>query len=217
MSLNNRSRDGLDISQGFSLIELLVVLAIISILAVASLAAIQGTQSGVQLKGSGDAVIAELNLARQTASTRNLPVDFRIYQVPDSSGTIAHRVIGLVIQASMSGAATDEYVGKPVVLPGDVVVLPDKTYSSLLDTTASTTSAPIAGTESASAPYLVQNKPFVKFTFLPGGSINLDSTVPWCLTLANQHKKAGVNGGPAANYVAIVMDGQSGRASIFQP
>ncbi len=203
---------------GFSLVELLLVLTIVTVLAVLAVASLQGTQSGLYLKGGGNAVIGEMDLARQTANTRNLPVDFRMYQVPDFSGSGAvYRVIALVIPASVSGAPADEYIGKPLVLPGDVVMVSDTPYSSLLNPTASATLAPAAGTESAAAPLPIRNQPYIKFTFLPSGALNLDSTVAWCLTLANQHKRAGTNGGPAANYIAIVMDCQSGRPSSFHP
>ena len=44
------------------------------------------------------------------------------------------------------------------------------------------------GLREARAQAIVQNKPYVKFTFLPSGALNLDSTVQWDLTLRNLHQ-----------------------------
>jgi hypothetical protein len=144
-------------------------------------------------------------------------VAFRVSKLQDASGSSVYRAVGLVIPAAVSGAAADEYIGKPVVLPPDVIIVSDTTYSTLLNPSASATLAPATGTETSTAPLQVQGKPYVKFAFLPSGALNLDSSVAWCLTLTNQHIKAAGNGAPAANYVAIVLDCQSGRASVFQP
>lgn len=211
------------LSRGFSLVEMLVVLAIISILAVSTLAAFKGTQNGLNLKGSAGTFLSVINLARQTAITRNAPVDVRIYKVEDSSGNgvQVYRTFQLVIPASYSSLGTDEFVGKPVSLAGDVIVDSDVTYSPLL---SSTSSPWYIANESTSAPKQIQNMPYVKFTFLPTGSINYDTTVTGTtsaspsLTLINEHGKGPIVANtPAANYVTVVLDTVTGRASTYQP
>jgi len=199
---------------------LLVVLAILTLLAVVALPALKGTLSSVNLKSSANVVLAQIDLARQTANSRNLAVDFRIYQDPaqkDAQGNPVYRLIALVIPASVSGAAADECVDQPMALQSDIIIDADPAYSSLLNPSVSTTLPPITGIERASAPYQVQNKSYVKFTFLPNGSLNLDGNVLWCLTLLNRNQARPTNGGPAANFITLVLDVPTGRARSYQP
>jgi hypothetical protein len=76
---------------------------------------------------------------------------------------------------------------------------------------------------------MVQNKPYVMFTFLPSGALSISGSLSASLTAAgtttnpsmtliNQHyKKAVVTGTPAANYISFVLDPVTGRATAFQP
>ena len=103
---------------GFTLVEMLVVLAIISILAVLSLPAIKGVLGSIDLKGAANIASEQFELARQTASTRNLPTELRIYADPttldpNAANAAAYRISAVVIPATASGAATDEFVSSP--------------------------------------------------------------------------------------------------------
>lgn len=215
-------------SHGFTLIEMLVVVSIIAILAVSSLQALQGTLSGLNLKGGANTVAAQLDLARQTASTRNFAVDVRLYQDSsksrDNNGNYPYRLIALVIPASVSGATSDEFVSLPVALPADVIIDSAPTYSSVLNVSLGASGfQPIAALELSTAPYAVRNLPYIKFTYLPNGRINLDPNLPsgqqWCLTLLNQNKASlpVSNNGPASNFVTLVLDVQTGRDRVYQP
>jgi uncharacterized protein (TIGR02596 family) len=205
----------------FTLVELLLALAIVAGLSVVAMTAMEGTLSGVNLKGSANTLISELDLARETAGSRNVAVDVRLYQDSrrkDARGNPVYRIVALVIPASTgAGAVPDEWLGSPVALSGDVIIDSDFAYSSLLNTSASSTLPPVAGTESATAPFVIQNKPYVKFTFLPNGSLNLDSTVLWSLTLVNQNQFRPTGNGPASNFVTIVLDVVTGHSRIYQP
>lgn len=205
----------------FTLIELLLALAIVAGLSIIAMTAMQGTLSSVNLKGSANALISQLDLARETAGSRNVAVDVRLYQDSrrkDIRGNSVYRIVALVIPASTGAAAApDEWLGSPVALSGDVIIDSDFACSSLLNTSASSTLPPIVGTESATAPFVIQNKPYVKFTFLPNGSLNLDNAVLWSLTLVNQNHAPTAGNGTASNFVTIVLDVVTGHSRIYQP
>lgn len=218
------SQKALHSIRGFSLVEMLVVIAIMGLLAVSVMPSLQGTLSGTNLKGAANSVVAQLDLARQVASTRNLAVDVRVYQDPskpkDNNGNYPYRYISIVIPASVSGAANDEFLSTPIALPGDVIIDSSTMYSTALNVSLGASGLqPVAATEASAAPYSVRNLPYIKFTYLPNSTINLDPTQQWCLTLLNEGKAhvAAQNNGPAANFVAIVLDVQTGRDRFYQP
>ncbi len=72
--------------RGFSLIELLAVVAIMVIALALSLPAISSTQEGLEITRGTDMVVDALNLARQRALSLNCPVVVRFY-VPANDPT----------------------------------------------------------------------------------------------------------------------------------
>lgn len=215
--------------RGFTLVEMLVVLAILAILAVLSLPAIKGLLGSVDMKGAAGTVSAQLDIARQAASTRNVQAEVRIYQdssVPDTlnAKTYSYRIIAVCIPAAASGANQDEFISPGVGLPGDTIFDSSTTYSTLLD--PGTAAGDPAGKsrlvplELDSAPALLRKKPYMKFTFLPDGTMYLANTATssgtWCLTMRNLHAKA-VGATPASNYICFVVDPGTSRSRMYQP
>ncbi|MFZ4681144.1 MAG: Verru_Chthon cassette protein D [Terrimicrobiaceae bacterium] len=202
----------------FSLIELLTVMAMISMLAVATVPALRGTLDGINVSGAAGLAESEILLARQTAISRNLPVEVRFYKHDDGTGD-AWRVVAVVIPASASGQTADEWITSGKILPGNVVIQDTNDFSTVLEKAAPLTAdkiAPWSSQESSSAPKLVQNKNYVGFRFNPDGSTNLPNGQPWCLTLKNPRSQS-VGGAPASNYVSIVLDSLTGRTMTYQP
>jgi uncharacterized protein (TIGR02596 family) len=203
----------------FSLVELLVVMALISMLAVATVPALRGTLDGVTLSGAAGLVESEFSLARQTAMSRNLPVEVRFYQHDDGTGK-AWRVLASVIPASASGQLADEWISRGKVLPGSVVADDTQEYSTVLSLAAPTNSSHSAGpwsdTESTTAPVLLKGKSYVGFQFRPDGTMNLPNGQPWCVTVRG-NKSQPVVGAPAVNYISIVLDALTGRTISYQP
>jgi len=70
---------------GFSIVELLVVIAIVGLLAAVTMPAITSTLRAMNLSDTTNRVVSELNLARQTAVARQVPVEVRFYLLPEES------------------------------------------------------------------------------------------------------------------------------------
>ena len=173
---------------------------------------------GINISGAASLAEAEILLARQTAISRNLPVEVRFYKHDDGTGN-AWRVLAVVIPAAASGQASDEWMTPGKVLPGNIIIEDSDSFSTVLSQAAPLTGdkiAPWSSLESATSPRLLQNKNYVAFQFNPDGSTNLPSGKPWCLTLKNPHSQP-VNSAPAANYVSIVLDSLTGRTMSYQP
>ena len=210
--------------RGFTWIEVLVVLAVVAIMATLTIPSLQGVLSSGNLNASADSVLGELGLARQTAAARGTPVDVRLYQdlsrPRDANGNYPYRVIAIVVPAGAGSAAGDEFLTAPLALSGDVAIESNPQQSTVLNTALGTAGQqPVAGTELPTAPSAVRNLPYVQFIYLANGTIALDPSQPWCLTLDNQNKShtTGANGALDANFVALALDVQTGRVRTYRP
>ncbi len=70
---------------GFSLVELLMVIAMLAILTALVMPAVSGISRGYGLTTAGHSVVNALVQARQAAMTRGYPVQVRIYKLPGYS------------------------------------------------------------------------------------------------------------------------------------
>jgi uncharacterized protein (TIGR02596 family) len=218
---SDKSSPALRIARAFSLVELLTVMALVSVLTMATVPALRGTLDGISISGAAGVAAAELSLARQTALSRNLPVEIRIYKHDDGGGD-DWRILAVVIPAESSGLARDEWVTAGKILPGQVIIEDTQSYSTILSEAVPTSpsaekSGPWSSRETSdTAPRLLRDKEYVGFRFRADGSADLPSDRPWCLTLKNPHSKP-VDGGPAANFVSLVIESATGRTLSFQP
>ena len=211
--------------RAFSLIELLAVIAIISILATLSGIAFNQVSRASKLASAGQALVDNLNLARQTAMTKNRRVEVRIYQIPSSPGFSdnACRAIRLFLVQSAGDLLPVTKITRfqaPVVLSDSTTSLPNST------STTSTILAPTdisknATTDTANdaAKWPVNGEAtyhYISFHFLPDGGTDLDPEKTWLATLILANDPVAANSLPA-NYLTVRIDPSVGKITVFRP
>jgi uncharacterized protein (TIGR02596 family) len=199
--------------RAFSMMELLVVIAIMTILAVVALPALKGTNSALQVTSSSQRFADALSLAGQSARTRNMPVSFCIYQLPDPTNVsqsiwrayqcyyvnddgsytpvnqVAYLPTGVIFNTSSSPLVTDPSVGTTITASGFIKPPSTVTYSS--------------------------------FQFNSDGSLGLSSspgggTGPWFVTIQGEHDQIVANGLPA-NWAEVQIDPVIGTVKVTRP
>lgn len=204
------------IESGFSLIELLTVIAIIGIMLalVAPPAAQVMRASGMAI--AGDQVLSALAQARQTAISQNRTVEVRFYKYTDASdptGGRFHASQAFVLEPGAQGITTNP-VGRKVTLPSTTYIAATPALSSLLDSTA--TLRKTGAVLGQSIPPCGLNYEAATFRIYPDGSTSITNSLPMFLTVvpANTPDDAST---PPANYATIVIQPLSGKAQLHRP
>jgi uncharacterized protein (TIGR02596 family) len=211
--------------QGFTLVELLVVLAIIAILGVLAVPALMSSLRGSALTQGAQKVINEVEVARQTALTQNSIVEVRFYQMAKagmpgetagSPSTGKFRALQSFIYDS-SGNATA--LDKVQALPDTVVMDSNAALSTLLGTTQTksnwSTSDPQILLPNVGTGYNT-----AAFDFQPDGSTSLKNQSPpaggqWIITLHSITPKD-LTALPA-NFFIFQIDPLNGHVQSYRP
>jgi uncharacterized protein (TIGR02596 family) len=192
---------------GFSLLELIIVMAILIALLAASVTTFQKSARASNVASAGEIVAGNLSLAQQIANTYNRQVEVRFYRMPDDNGIMAYRALQLFrVESSGNKAAT-----KPIRFPQSVILASATDKTSFLTLTQQTPDA-----SSPRLPRVGTNYQYVAFQFKPTGETNLDPDSKWFLTLILDNDPIVASGLPA-NFLTIQIDPVSGKPSVFRP
>ena len=184
---------------GFSLVELLVVVAIIALLAALAVPAFNQVVEGTKLSTAGSLLESQLSLARQVAVSRKQRVEVRFYKF---SG--AYRAMQLFIQQADGRYVPLEKVAR---FP-ETFVIHASTYSPLLNQCASVNRPPSLAA--------IGDYEAVQFQFSPSGIASLaalqDGKDPF-LTLC----KETLTDPKAGNFYTVQLDPYTGKLTSYRP
>lgn len=199
-----------------SLIELLVVMALLITLVGITIPAFTSISRASNLTRGAQVVLEHLSLARQMATTRNIPIEFRLYKFSRSGGASFYQAIQLF------GSEDDgrlKAVTPAKLLPDGVAVSENKDVTSFVGGDLPVRSPQPADPEIAGAG---RNYTFIAFRFRPDGTSDLTQFKSsatnglWFLTLTY-----GQNSSLAAplgsNYATVQLEPLNGNVRLYRP
>ena len=209
-------------SPGFSLIEMLVVLAIIGIVATLSIPTLTGAMRSYQLSATGQTIINQLTLARQKAISSSHAVQVRFYFLPSSNASSSatpttYRAMQCFTEGDpvYSGGATVLPVSaltKPFFFPAPVIVIANTQQSPLFNLSGQ---SGLASDPANPLPVYGTNYKYSYFRFRSNGSTDLGTSTN-SLTLMLENDSIVANGLPR-NYETLQIEPGIGSIRSFRP
>jgi len=213
--LKHLPRPGIS-SRGFSLVELLVVIAVISILATLSIGGLNNVARSSKLANAAQRVGDQIALARQLAVSRNLPVEVRFYKLPDFDATTGGPTLWRGMQLFMSDGTATNAASRPVFFPQRVIISSNSAISPLLVTAMG---AEITPTNNVGA-YSTSNVQYKSFTIRPNGMLATSNSLVDAnnfLTLHQQNDPMGTDGVKPANFITVQVNPITSKVTIQRP
>jgi uncharacterized protein (TIGR02596 family) len=194
-------------SPAFSLIELLVVISIIGILSAAAIGGLSNVARSSNLTSAAQRLGDQFALARQTAVARNLPVEVRIYDLPDYDLTIGNLMRG--IQLYLSDGTP---VSRPLLFPQRVIISTNTTASPMISFMDS-------GTTNFSS---FGNRSYKSFTIRPNATLSVTNanslTDANCFITLHHENDAKPDGGiTPANFATVQINPVTSKVTILRP
>lgn len=193
---------------GFTILELLVVIAVISILTALMVPAIHSIGGSRNLENAGQLVVDQWNLARQEAITRNRLIEFRLYKYQDSQEPGSESAIRALQLFEVDAEKGTNAISRPIFLPSGTLISGVAALTSLVslpETLASATDVSISRATSGYA--------WRKIQISPDGRPLLPSGSPHFLTVLSSNEKSPT----PKNYVMISISPANGRPETFRP
>jgi uncharacterized protein (TIGR02596 family) len=190
---------------GFTLIEMMVVMAVMVVLIAVSLPALKTVVMGTSLTQAGHLLSDQFQLARQEAAGRNREVQVRL--VWTGSEPAGYRGIQLWA-SSLDDVTLIEPIAKMVLLPQGTLISSNTMLSPLLaHATISETNAVFPGRGMTK---------YCGYRFRPGGETDLPFNSSDNFLTVVQNKDAAATAAPP-NFYVVQVDPVNGRTRSFRP
>jgi len=206
------------LSSGFSLIELLVVVAIIVILSVLATSGLNNVSRATKLASAAQLLGDQIALARQTAVARNLPVEVRFYKLPDFDSTTGGASLWRGAQLFIMDGTIAVPASRLLLFPQRVIISENAAVSPLLQSGSNGLGAEITPTNNVGA-FSTGNVRYKSFTIRPNGTLTASNSIPplnWFFTL-HQENDPKPDGLKPANFVTIQVNPVTSKVTILQP
>lgn len=194
---------------GFSIVEIIAVVAILTVAAVLSAPYIAGMAAAARLRTAADAVQNRLLEAQSLAILLNTDAELRFYEAEDLvGGRLTLRKLRILTlrppedDSSETPASLFEPVGAITSLDQEIEISMDSRRSSIMDLDFQDGTTDIYGR-------------YIALRFHSDGSPALQSSKPWFLTL--HEKDAQLRDHRLRNFVTVQIDPATGRLRSFQP
>jgi|GEM_PF-817890 len=216
--------------RGFTLVEILIVLALIAMLLFMIVPGLKDVFRGSKLTSVADQIMGDMNLARQTAIKESIAVEVRFYKFsnPDTRNEerfAAYQCFRLAQDLNTPSDYTTKRIARPILekvrtIAQGVTIVESEQWSTLLKDEAMKQDRErvrglIPGERDTEASY-------VSFLITPEGETNLDRSgaKQWYLTLVNETEyQAAPN--PAAlkpnNFITLQVDPYTANVRRYQP
>jgi uncharacterized protein (TIGR02596 family) len=196
---------------GFSLVELVIVIAIMVMLIAVATPYTLGALQSANLTSAGDTLMQKLAMAQQRALTDNRPVglDFYYYTEDEIKGCHAIQMISYNPATNQATA-----LEPPVYWNKQSVVLVEGALSPMF----STNQTPVSTGQATQIPFQTLGATFYRVIFYPNGSTSL--RVPlrtaYLTLISTKSYKADLSTAPP-DYYTVQIDPVTGRGHSYRP
>lgn len=200
----------------FTLIELLLVLTVMVILMTLLAPTLNNVLRGSALTQGADQVIGVLNTARQTALTRNVPVEVRFYcyDDPEMPGEdIYCQGLQAFAMTPTNNSVIDSAITKVQQLPKGVAITTNPSLTTIVAnaTNTSTLRIPRVGTAYTYSSFQYYRSGMTDLLYRTGGM-----STNWNITIINRANDT-TGGSLPTNFTTISIDPYNGVMKIFRP